>query len=235
MKILDGEKIKRLLRYDMGVTVRETTTSTNDDSMKFGGIVFAMSQTAGRGRMDRKFFSGEGGLYFSICFPLDEELHIADKAIPFSPSRLTVSAGIGVCKTLIEYGYDASVKWVNDVFVGGKKVCGILAQGAPDKAVVGIGIDLNCEIPEYLSGVAASLCFEGDVEIFAARTINNVLDQIISPDIRFLQENCLTLGKRVIVRGGEGIAVGIDDFGALIVDMGGEKIRVSYGEAEIKN
>ncbi len=234
MKLLDGEKIKELLCYDMGVLVRETTASTNDDAMACGGIVFAMSQTAGRGRMNRKFFSGEGGLYFSICFPLDGELHIAEMTAPFSPSRLTVSAGIGVCKTLIEYGYDASIKWVNDVYVSGKKVCGILAQGAPNKAVVGIGIDLNCKIPEYLSGIAASLHFEGDTEIFAARTINNVLDQIISPDIGFLQENCFTLGKRVIVRGGEGIAVGINGDGALIVDMGGEKISVSYGEAEIK-
>lgn len=234
MKNLSAQRIKELLDSDLDVYVYDEVTSTNDVAKGISqGAVFALRQTAGRGRsMGRKFYSGEGGLYFSLALGIKDGL-LNINAAPFSPGRLTISAGIAVTKVLIGLRYNALVKWVNDVYVDGKKVCGILAEGAGDKAVLGIGVNLASQIPDELSEKAASLNFTADFCEVAAAIINTLIREISSPDIEFLNTHCLTLGKRVKTLSGEGIAVGVDGTGALLVDINGNICRVFSGEAEI--
>ena len=81
------------------------------------GVLLADKQTAGRGRLGRSFFS-ENGLFTSIILAPDQ--------IPFAPSFLTSAVAVAVCRTLREMGFAIGIKWVNDLYLEGKKVCGIL-------------------------------------------------------------------------------------------------------------
>lgn len=145
------------------ILVIEETASTNDvaarlgfDGVKEGVVVFAESQTAGRGRLGRKWESEpRGGLWFSILMrppqPLSDWM------------RLTTWAAVGVARGIERVTRrSASVKWPNDVLLDGKKVTGILLEAhRPNDdgfAVVGIGINVNqAAFPAELADRATSL------------------------------------------------------------------------------
>lgn len=104
----------------------------------------AEKQTRGRGRLGREFVSPiSSGIYFSFAFV--EQGGITDPAI------ITVSSCIGVCRAIEKtYGIPCSIKWVNDIYCGSKKVCGILTEGIVnhdegriDGCICGIGINLR--------------------------------------------------------------------------------------------
>lgn len=108
-----------------------------------GFILLAEQQTGGRGRQGRTFVSPVGGLYLSLLLHPD---------LPFDKlSLLTPLAAVAVCEA-VEQLCDLSpqIKWVNDVFLGNRKFCGILTEsafgqsvGKPDYSIVGIGVNLN--------------------------------------------------------------------------------------------
>lgn len=234
MKKLDGEKIRGLLTFESEISVFDSVTSTNDLALGGEGIFFARTQTKGRGRMGRSFFSGEGGLYFSISLKVDGgEVILGGDRFAFSAGGLTVAAGIAVAKALDGFGTDARIKWVNDVYVGGKKVCGILAERKGERVAVGIGINVDSTIPQELESKAVSLGLELDMNELAARVINGFKDELSSPDLTYLRRKCLTIGKAVSCSYGVGTAIGVDGDGALIVDIGGVKRRLYVGEADI--
>ncbi len=137
--------------------------STNRVAMEWGKqgeqegrVCLALSQSAGQGRMGRTFYSPRGsGLYFSLLLR------------PQSPQAgllITAAAGVAMAKAVEKTGVKASIKWVNDIMVNNRKVCGILAKGGAEKektyAVLGVGINL-CPpkegFPEELQGVAGSV------------------------------------------------------------------------------
>ena len=118
---------------------------------KFHRAVFvAESQTAGRGRLGRTFVSPEKtSIYISVIY--------APKGGLTNPARLTACAAVAICRAIKkvfgEVALDSvtpQIKWINDIFVGGKKVCGILAEGVAnfesgliESAVVGMGINIK--------------------------------------------------------------------------------------------
>lgn len=124
-------------------------------------VFIAKSQTGGRGRLGRSFFSPEEtGLYMSILLPINEKLIETD--------LITPAAGVAVCRTIEELSKQKpKIKWVNDVYINKKKVCGILAEGIIDstlgkisKVVLGIGINLfepKAGFPEEIATIATSL------------------------------------------------------------------------------
>jgi BirA family biotin operon repressor/biotin-[acetyl-CoA-carboxylase] ligase len=121
-----------------------------------GLVVVAGEQTAGRGRLDRKWISPAGaGLYFSIV--------LRPAAAPSSWSLLPLMAAIAVHDALLDScGLEMDIKWPNDILFEGRKLCGILAEtietGTGRAAVVGIGINLAADaFPSELSAVATSL------------------------------------------------------------------------------
>lgn len=116
-----------------------------------GDVYIAGFQTAGKGRGDKSFSSPAGGLYFSFAVPYDP-------SFPF-----TVCAGFSVCRALRAFGYGTSVKWVNDILLNGRKLCGILARNVPSSAsaVIGAGINYTADaLPESLREIAAGLSDE---------------------------------------------------------------------------
>lgn len=123
-------------------------------------VLVAGEQTAGRGRLGRKFYSPGGtGLYFSLVYAAGS---VSD------PGKITAVAAVAVCRAIKSvFNVDAGIKWVNDIFVSGKKVCGILTEGivnplsgAVEAAVIGIGINIyfSSKMPEELSLRAGGIC-----------------------------------------------------------------------------
>jgi BirA family biotin operon repressor/biotin-[acetyl-CoA-carboxylase] ligase len=151
------------------IDYRATVTSTNSvlkdlaaGGAREGTVVAAITQTAGRGRFGRSFYSpADSGVYFSVL--LRPGVGAPDATL------LTTAAAVAVARAVEDVtGAPARIKWVNDVYCGGKKVCGILTEGAfnmesgaMDYAVVGIGVNVAPPpggFPADLSAVATSVC-----------------------------------------------------------------------------
>ena len=166
--------------------LRETVTSTNTlmkalgrQGAPHGSVMVAEQQTAGRGRLGRSFYSpAQSGVYFSIL--LRPELSSEDAML------LTPAAAVAVAEALeVISGTDAQIKWVNDIYVAGLKVCGILTEtaytpdGKLDFAVVGIGINLTPPeggFPEEILGKAGTL-FQNAHEDVRERAVAEVLNR----------------------------------------------------------
>lgn len=154
------------------VYVLKTVESTNLTAKKMalegasaGTVIIAEEQTKGRGRMGRSFYSPPSrGIYMSFIL---KPRFDASKAV-----LITTAASVAVCRAIEKVtGVSCSIKWVNDLYAGGKKVCGILTEAVTDfetgqieHIVLGIGINYSTtseEFPEALSEVAGSLFHSG--------------------------------------------------------------------------
>ncbi|MBQ6892909.1 MAG: biotin--[Clostridia bacterium] len=228
-------------------------TSTNDivkDLAKGGApewtVAVADAQTCGRGRMGRSFMSPKGtGLYMSIL--LRPRLG-ADKSL-----LITTAAACAVAKTVEKHtGKAARIKWVNDIFLGEKKVCGILTEGqvSGDKleyAVLGIGINLEAPKGGFgeLEGIATSM-FNGESYDKAA-IISDILERFAAyyenleekPHFNDYTSRDMLRGKTVKVTSAgevlyEATVCGIDENFALVIDRDEKKESLQSGEVSIK-
>lgn len=140
----------------------DTIDSTNTEALKHarqgadeGLCIVAREQTAGRGRHGRTWVSNpDAGLYLSIVL----RPKIESRYLPL----ITLMTGVAVHDALAEFGIDADIKWVNDLLVDEKKICGILAETADTTlgtaVVVGIGINItSANFPPEIAGSAASI------------------------------------------------------------------------------
>jgi len=183
-------------------------------------VVVANTQSVGRGRRGRVWRSPTGGLYATWILPSDP--------------LISIRAGTAVARALIELGCSVGLKWPNDVLVGDKKVAGLLVEVVDAIALVGIGVNRNCEpCSEATSlrrqGVMASVdavIHAIDRELRVARLDHEVLAAY--------RRMLLTLGKRVCIEhenGTEtmGVAADIDGLGRLVVDDGTSRVLVTAG------
>ena len=149
------------------IVFKETTVSTNEDAKALAEtgareftLVLSAAQTGGKGRLGRSFFSPEGGLYFSLV--LRPEQPIEDCL------KITTAAAVSMARAIERVTNEqAKIKWVNDVYVKGKKVCGILTEGAFDAengklkyAVLGVGVNVGTPkggFPEEIKKTAGAL------------------------------------------------------------------------------
>ena len=231
------------------IRVFEQTASTNDvieklarDGVKEGVVVFAESQTKGRGRLGRKWISpAHKGLWFSILLRPDLR--------PQETTQLTVASATALRRAIqSETGLKPEIKWPNDILVGGKKVAGILTELSAelDKVryvILGIGIDVNLdagEFPAELKKIATSLKIEAGETISRAELATTILLELDKDYSRICsgkfaavadewEENCVTIGKNVTVQIGDrkirGRAESLDDDGALL-------LRTEHGHLE---
>lgn len=237
---------------------KEITGSTNQDVKELalqgaleGTVVCADMQTAGRGRRGRSWVSQKGdSLLFSLLLRPDI---VSEKA-----SQITLLMALAVTKTLREnYGFEAMIKWPNDIVINGKKVCGILTELHPDKdgryfIVVGCGINVRQKsVPTELKDVATSLFLESASVIPTEELLQGVLGEFEWYYNKFLANESLealaddynawliSLDKevRVLDPKGEvtGISKGINDKGELLVELSdGELIEVYAGEVSVR-
>lgn len=200
-------------------------------------LVVSNSQTNGRGRLGRDFISPpDTGIYMSILYKVEDMY----RNIPY----ITTAVSVAVHKAISETAsIKTGIKWVNDIYLGDKKVCGILCESADfERAVIGIGLNL---LPNSLPPIATSL-FKKTVpfrreDLIVAITKN--LAEIFSlfPDSSFLnyyREHSIVLGKEIsytengVTRFGK--AVDIDSCGGLVVSTQAGHTTLSTGEISIR-
>ena len=194
-------------------------------------LAIADAQTAGRGRRGRSFFSPPGaGLYLSLGF--------RPEGGAASVAGITTYAAVVVAEAVSRLGgIECGIKWVNDLYLDGKKVCGILAEAVGDAVIVGIGVNLTeSAVPEELRSIVGWLG-RADIRDALAAGLANGLLRYIPGDTRHMEEyrrRSLVLGRRVCFgEGGEGIARAIADDGALIVETAGGSVELRSGEISL--
>lgn len=214
-----------------------------------GTLVIAEHQTAGRGRRGRSFFSTEGtGITMSLV--LRPELAPEKAALLTSMTAVAVARAIDAVS-----GLYSGIKWVNDIFLNGKKVCGILvdagmnsADGRLSYAIVGIGINVGrLKFPEELQGIATTVSNECGREISREELVAAVLNEMerLYPTFAaggFLKESrerSILLGREIRVldpvHGDETArAVEIDGQGQLVVEIDGRLRTLNSGEVSIR-
>lgn len=185
-------KIRSLLDTNLignEIIYYEQTSSTNDtlfnlakNSTNDGTVVIADSQTKGKGRLGRSWYSPKGkNLYFS--FLIKPKITISQSPV------CTFLASLALTKTILSYGITADVKWPNDILINKRKIAGVLTEMSStnnrlDFIIIGIGINLNMTMKDIqnalpeVSKTTTSLMRETkdivDREIFTARIINDL-------------------------------------------------------------
>ena len=217
-----------------------------------GLALVAGEQTAGRGRMGRSFYSpADSGVYFSLL--LRPELP-AERV-----TGITACAAVAAAETIEELsGLRTQIKWVNDVFLGGRKVCGILSEGSLDcesgmmnYVVVGVGINTRppaADFPEELRGVAGAVFGDERVPELRCRMAAGVLDRLMDycarPEDPALFEayrsRSLVLGREVTLLspGKEPVPAQVldleRDFALRVRLSDGSEKRISSGEVSLR-
>lgn len=247
----------RSLRLGRRVVFEKEVDSTNrlardlaNSGAVEGTLVVAESQTAGRGRKGRKWFSPPGqGIYVSLI--------LRPRFQPVEAPKMTLLAGVALAETLIPIVPSrVTIKWPNDVLAGGKKVAGILIEigteiDAIDYMVVGVGLNVNTppgRFPADLRKRATSLAAEVGRPVPRAEILGAFLERFeryydlvgsegFGPVIRRWRELSGTAGRRVRVlsfdRSLEGDIAGIDDDGVLLLTgADGSVERVISGDVE---
>lgn len=187
-------------------------------------VIIADRQTAGRGRLGRSFFSQEGGLFMTVCF---------------SPSELTFltsKAALDVCTVLEKYGLEPKIKWVNDVYIDKRKICGILAERVGDRVIVGVGLNCgNSEFPDELKNKAGSVFLPVSPREIGVQIAGELLHSSFS--IEEYRRRSLLPGLDIVYTvNGEtksGKVTGIDDACGLIVDTPLDREVLRSGEISI--
>lgn len=178
-----------------------------DGTAPDGAVVAADLQTGGRGRLGRVWDSPAGsGVWFSIV--------LRPPLAPEKAPQISLTTAVGVAAGLKKLGFDAGIKWPNDIYIKGRKVCGMLTEmhatmEAVEWVVVGIGINcLERELPPEIADTATTLAMNSDKPVVRAEVLGEVLNSLEQyyellytggfEEIRreWLANN-ITLGKRV--------------------------------------
>lgn len=259
--ILSPQGIRRFLKpeyRDLDLTVLPTAPSTNalvrekaNQGCPEGCIIIACEQTDGRGRYGRQFFSPvDSGVYLSLLL----------RPTAYSPQQatcLTAAAAAAMCQAIEAVtGQQPGIKWVNDIFLHGKKVCGILTEaavgletGTLNYMVLGAGVNLYPPaegFPEEIQPIAGSVlersCPEAKNRL-VGEFLNRFWDFYTHPECRTYLEDyrsrSLAIGQNVTVlsagRAVSAYAYGIDDdFRLLVRYDSGKTEALSYGEIRIQ-
>lgn len=220
----------------MKTMIFDTLPSTNDycETREFSEdtAIIAREQTGGKGTKGRSFSSPRGGVYLSLVryYPCKAE----------NSFSLMIASCMAVVKTLELYGISAGVKWPNDVFLNGKKICGILIKNSFEgenvkKSITGIGVNVNNDIPKDLADIAINLksvVGEVDIDEFYKRLIENLYADYSVDEYR---SRNIVLGKEItVIKNGESRKAVAEDIAAdgSLVLKGGE--RLFYGEVTIR-
>ncbi len=205
---------------------------------RHGTLVTAGEQTAGRGRQGRSWETPPGrALLMSLVL---RHLGAARELLP-------LAAAVAVCEACEAVApVRCRVKWPNDVWIDERKVAGILIEGRPAEgwAVLGIGLNVNTDRPEFppeLRAAATSLrlsapgtdpALEDVLSAVVGALEARLGDQPSGVLDRWRQRDAL-IGQPVRWADGAGVGAGIDDTGALLVDVGGRRVSLDAGEVHL--
>ena len=258
--VLSEEGIRRHLKHqELELQVYKTITSTNTvlkalaaEGAPAGLALIAGEQTAGRGRMGRSFYSpADSGLYLSLL--------LRPNVSAVEATRLTACAAVAVAETIEELsGRPAQIKWVNDIFADGRKVCGILTEASVDcengmmhYVIIGLGVNTRVpagDFPEELKGIAGAAFDADSIPELRCRLAAGILDRLAeytenpgaSRVFEGYKNRSLVLGKQINI-----LAPGRDPVPAEVLDLeedyallvrlpDGSTTRLNSGEVSIR-
>ncbi len=258
--MFDTTALTAHLRHPLpNIVLYNTTDSTNlqckhlaEQDAPEGTLVIAGAQSAGRGRLGRSFYSpADTGLYMSLL--------LRPTLPPTEALSITTCAAVCVCEAieaLVGQHIQTGIKWVNDVFVGERKVCGILTEAAfsPDGsalryAILGIGVNLCAPtdgFPTDIADIAAAVFGHTDTDLrpqLAASIVDRFFDYYphlsSKPFYEAYRERLILRGKPVQILWGSGIGHGtcldVDrDFRLLVQNEDGTVQALSSGEVSVR-
>lgn len=200
-------------------------------------IAIAKKQSAGKGTKGRSFSSNEGGVYLTKLV-FHEDFPAKDAFL------IMARTAVAVCKTLEEFSISPVIKWANDVFVNGRKICGILIENVfsgnqISSSVIGVGLNVNNPLPTELKEIATTMREELgkslDVERVEAILIDR-LSKVFEMD-EYLKRIGF-LGQTVNVTVGEELVpatpVCVERDGGLVLEINGERKKVYAGEVTLR-
>lgn len=256
--VLEATEIRTGLPKELAVEITESSESTMKDAkLAFTAgastprLFITETQVGGHGRFGRPFFSPKGqGIYMTLLLTPNQSF----AELP----QYTLLAAVAVCRAIEELtGEYCQIKWVNDIYLRGKKLVGILSEATSDFesgtiASVSIGMGINFAIPqtgfpEELQAKATSLFAKETPTITRNQLIQNVWQQFFAlvenlPNMDYLaeyRERSFVLGKQVSFtlqkQHYQGIATEITDEGQLIVDTESGPITLNSGEISLEN
>lgn len=247
-----SDRLPEQYRYLKVFALRETDSTNNEakrllaDGIDTDSLIVADSQTSGRGRRGRSFYSPPGsGLYMTLI--LCKDIALTDGLM------LTTLTAVAVARVIRRLtGKLPAIKWVNDIYLGGKKICGILTEavtniesGRIGSVIIGIGINVNTEeFPDELRSTAGSLGTDsltrGELAAAIAGEVLTMADDISNRSyLDEYRELSMVIGKNITFNRNNTVqraeAVGIDNSGGLIVRLenGSEETLIS-GEITIR-
>ena len=241
---------------DIDIVTLKTSPSTNAEAMtrlmsgqlRHGALIVADEQTNGRGRMGKTFFSPKKGIYMSVS--LCKRIENMQDVMVITPAT-AVATRRSIAKLT---GIDAKIKWVNDLYIGKKKVCGILTQadidfesGKAGTFIIGIGINfVEQDFPDDIKDKACAL-FTGEPTITRSQLIAEIYDNLITltsdlTDRTFMQEykeHSMVIGKDISYvincEDKRGRVIDIDNDGGLVIQEGDTTRKLTCGEISIRS
>ncbi len=242
---------ENILVYSTLLSTSHTAKQLALEGAKHGTIIIANEQTGGRGRMGRSFFSPkDGGLYMSLILRPEISLD--------SSTLITSAAAVAVCRTLEKTtGVKAGIKWVNDIYCNGKKICGILTEAITDfesnsisAIVIGIGINVSTargDFPKELEKKAESLIHVTERPLSRNRIAGVLINEVLwilkelgsEELIQEYKSRSIVLGKEIEVlynqQSRKAMVLDIDERGGLLVEYENQEKQVlTSGEISIR-
>lgn len=231
------------------ISLMETDSTNNyakrlieDGKISDHAVIIAKSQSAGRGRSGKLFLSPSGGLYMTVV--METELP------PSCFISVTSCAAAAVHRAVLQVsGADCGIKWINDLYLRGKKLSGILVEsiirGGRTYVVVGIGVNIgHIALPIMINGISLEDCgYKADVMELCTVIAENIL--AVREDgfdfgkyVDYYRAHSIVTGQRIaFIRNGSaeyGIAGEVDCHGRLPVDCGGEIKLLDSGEISVR-
>ncbi len=251
--LLKTKEIAKTIQYyfELPSTNKTAKQLADNNNANNGTLIIAEKQTLGKGRFDRKWTSPSSGIWMSLI--------LKPNIPPSEASKITQIAAASVYKALLKFGINVSIKWPNDIFINGKKLCGILTEMKCDidrihYLVLGIGLNVNLnaeEITDELKDIATSLKLEFNKTFSKSLILSEILNNFEPLYEKFILENniCEVLNicrqnsnllnqkAKLITYHKEEIVtcIGINDNGELIVkDADGYEKAVTSGEISFR-
>ena len=242
-----GRKMRYLENTPSTIWVGKQICSEGDVEKMHGLVIIAEEQTGGIGRMGRAWVSPSGGIWITI---------VLKPGIPVDHVFMVTMAGsVAVARAIRkEFDLGALIKWPNDIFIGDKKVAGLLLEISAEAdtihhCLLGIGIDVNVPLNQFspalqkdITSISAELGHDVDRATFLARILKEFENRYLLIEsgeyeaiVREWKSLSCTLEHRVLIttmkNSFEGEAIDIDEFGALIIRKDNGKIeRVIAGD-----
>ncbi len=218
----------------------EEIDSTNNYCKRCGDedlIVVADRQSGGRGTKGRSFISSAGGIYVSV-------MRLYSGFESKNAFKIMVNSCVAVCETLKAFNLSPVIRWANDVLIRGKKICGTLIENTFQgenitRSIVGVGLNVNNALPHELDEIATTMSEESgseqDIAAVRALLIENLQRDYSVDDYR---KYINWFGNTVKVNTEQGsyaaVALGVEDDGRLVVQVGGQIKKISSAEVSLR-